>query len=547
MLHRVITALPLIVVLSQPAPRQHDDPPSWGRESTRVDHTLTQTHQIGFPGSEYINAVQFSLDGQTAYCLVDGQSVDLWAAGVNRWPEVLGGALGVVLLIYLLVVARVRRHPQARGQPHCRRCNYNVVSQAPDSVAPKQTRVVPPVGTLCPECGTDLSKRHPRRGRSLGRRLAAPTALLLILVIGYVWLHIAGYSRGGKLAKSVGIWSTLVDDYTEKHQPPWLLAHRIRVFRIMTVDTESGRITGQLRTQRGVPSGGMKLSPDGRFLALAEGNQLQWISVRSGRVVASTSGGSFRATVGDEFIAGFGGSSDDPWVYYGATDQAAALSRLLKWRPRTGEQKVVIEEPAFVAKAGGRGNSALTRRYAILHRADGIATVSAPDFMQSYDESSYVITVRAPAEQGAVVERTIPVVEPHVEMSPILASPDGETLYLCSMRSGVIGVSLRTGEYKKVAAPSMFESSNGEFTLAANGQRVYIPVHAQSILVKDLVTQRWLGRLSFPTPFIAPHVFESPDGRWLAATPFKSTGTARGPYTHELFLFDLTKLKETGK
>ena len=117
----------------EPPPQPPRGPELFDRHSTPTDHTLSPTHQIAFPGSNTIFAVEFTPDGRTAYCLVDGQSIDLWAAGLSHWPELLGGVLGLAIVVYLLVLARIKRRSQTPGAPYCRRCNYNVVSQAPDS------------------------------------------------------------------------------------------------------------------------------------------------------------------------------------------------------------------------------------------------------------------------------------------------------------------------------------------------------------------------------------------------------------------------------
>src|SRR5262249_15444485 len=145
--------------------------------------TLSPAHEIAFPNSNQIYSVDFSPDGRTVYCLVDGQSIDLWALAVAHWPEYLGGLLAILVVIYLVFLGRVLGRRQVRDEPHCRRCNYNLIAHAPDSVKRRSERQLPEPDTLCPECGTDLAKRHPRRGRSTRRRILVPTSIILVLIL----------------------------------------------------------------------------------------------------------------------------------------------------------------------------------------------------------------------------------------------------------------------------------------------------------------------------------------------------------------------------
>ncbi len=169
---------------------------------------MEPTHHVAFPGVQFVWTVDFSPDGRVAYCLVDGSGVDLWAAGVSRWPQVLGGLLGVLLLVYALIVLRVRRRHQVKGEPHCRRCNYNLVSHAPDSVKKGAARRLPAAGTLCPECGVDVSKRLPRKGRSFVRRVWVATTFFLLCAAGYLSMFVLGVPRAVNSPDAPQLWST---------------------------------------------------------------------------------------------------------------------------------------------------------------------------------------------------------------------------------------------------------------------------------------------------------------------------------------------------
>lgn len=514
-----------------------------------VGATLAPAHTVSFPGSSNIYSVAFSPDGATAYCMIDRQSIDLWAAGVRYWPGALGGVLGLVLLVYALIVVRRWRRPQERGRPHCRRCNYNVMAQAPDSVGPRATRRDAVKGTLCPECGVDLSVVRPRRGRALARRVAVPTTVVVLLCAGYAYLY---WSGGSPLsaARAGEWWSAWVDEYAEKHKVEWLLAYRKPVFSVQTVDTRTGEIKGTLCTSASYPVGGMTMAPDGRHLAIGDRTgTVRWVSTSSGWTSASVMVGSFQRGGRDgACVVGFDGPDSDPWAYVGAVEGPRAVSRLLKWRPRTGELQTVVEESAYVAKRGGKLVPSV-RRYALLRWPEGIATASAPDFTQGYDEKSYSVTVRVPASQGGAELRIIRMASEHVIMSPLAVTPDGERLYMSGMSDGIVGVNLRTGEDLGALKAGPMETMWDRFTISRDGARLFIAVQNASILVRNVTQQAWEARLTFPSEYLAPSLYASADGRWLAATPFKQIGSGPpgGSYQHDLFLYDLSALGAPAK
>jgi hypothetical protein len=514
--------------------------------ATPVRHTLSPTYEVAFPGADYIWAVDFSPDGRTAYCSVDGQSIDLWAAGLSNWPAILGGCLGLVSLVYVLIVGRVRRRHQVKGDPHCRRCNYHLIAHAPLSVAPRAQRVPPTPGTLCPECGVDLARRRPRKGRGNLRRLWLPTAILLACVAAYAGLFVAGVPRAASSPDAPWLGSTLVDRWADRWQLDGLLAHRAPVTRVMTLDTRTGAVTGCLRTARGFQGFGLLVSPDGGNLAIAETGRVVWIDARTGRAAAATSAGQFETGIADAvFIAGFWGDAADPWVYFSDLDPRAFRSRFWRWRPRTGEKMVVLDEPAYTFTATNGATRGVARRYGLLHRPDGLAMFSASDFMEAYQEKKYAITVRGPMKadgSAGDAEREILAPDSACITPPALTS-DAALLFVDDVANGVRRYDVRTGEELgviKPASPEIPRSKN--LAISADNRLLFIPIHKAGILVRDLDKQDWPARLVYPAPFVAPRLWLSRDGRWLAATPVKSVGSGNAArFVRELFLFDLSE------
>jgi hypothetical protein len=501
--------------------------PDWPLEATKVDHTLQPTHQVSFPNSEFIFSTDFSPDGNTVYCLIDGQSVDLWAAGLHRWPEMLGGVLALIIVSYLIVLARVRKRPQVLGTPYCRRCNYDVSSQ--------------PADAKCPECGVSLTVARPRLGRSFARRLRWPTAIAAALLCGY-GLMLAACPRSPGVA-GPDIWSLTIDSLVESYQPAWLLPHRVKVSRIVAVDTNTGTYLRCVKTFRNFSHAGLKVSPDGKFLVAADQNHnLLWLRSSSGRVERTTNAGEFRSGFQNEFLVGFDGPPSDPWVYFATSDQSAVKSRLNRWNPRTGQVVIVLDEPAFTMTYANGSAGALARRYRLLRRTDGLATLSAPDFLQAHREGKYAITLRAPESAGSAVEAVIPVEAPFVGTSPLMVSSESSRAFLTSGTTGLVRIDLDNHTTLSPVRPSVGEHVQHQASISDDGRRLFVAVFRNAVLVYSVPDQSWVARLQIPAPFIAPDSTASPCGRWLAATPFKTTASPRGPYKHELFLYDLTPL-----
>lgn len=363
-------------------------------------------------------------------------------------------------------------------------------------------------------------------------------------------MHAAGVARTGPLSNAPEVWSAWADRLDERHTVAAFRKHRTDVARIMRVDTRTGRVLGELRTLRGYPLGDMRVSPDGRHVAVVgDATTLLWVRTSDGRTVARTTGGEFRGGgVEAEFIVGFSGPATSPWVYFAAADQASGMSRLVRWRPADGTQQVVIEEPAYEITYTNGMKAHQARRYALLHRTDGVATVSAPGFTEAAQTNRYELTVRGPIEGGSPVARVVPVQEGSVSMSPLVPTPDGQTIFISASSRGIIGIDAQTGETLGRLSPAITQPPNQELAISADGRLLFLPVFPNSVLVRDITRKRWVAELKFPAQFIAPKPEPSPDGRWLAVVAFQAQGTGPGArYEYELILYDLRELRGDAK
>lgn len=116
----------------------------WG-QSTATARPAPPTYTLTVPNAKYIVDLAW-LDDQTLAVSSRVQAVNVWSLLCGWWPEVLCGSIAIFLLVKLIVLVYggVRHRNLAVGEPHCRRCFYQL-SGIGDALR-------------CPECGTQLTK-----------------------------------------------------------------------------------------------------------------------------------------------------------------------------------------------------------------------------------------------------------------------------------------------------------------------------------------------------------------------------------------------------
>ncbi len=113
-------------------------------------------------------------DGKALWLGVEPRA-NVWAIIVFFWPELTIALLLLLLLWPTWRVGRVMRRPQARGQPHCRRCNYQLTGNT---------------SATCPECGCELTPRNQVTGRSRRRRALPSLIIATVLLAGLTTLAV---------------------------------------------------------------------------------------------------------------------------------------------------------------------------------------------------------------------------------------------------------------------------------------------------------------------------------------------------------------------
>src|SRR6185369_16351658 len=188
-------------------------------------------------------------------------------------------------------------------------------------------------------------------------------------------------------------------------------------------------------------------------------------------------------------IIGFDGPSDDPWVYYGAAVKKDCRTRLYKWRPRTGEQSIVVDEPAYAMPAGANAGVPWVHRYVLVRRPDGVATISASDFEEAYSLGKYTIRLRSPqTADGATGEVEREIIAPKEACSsPVVVPPDGSRVCLVKDVGAVSAYDLLTGEPLPPIRTSMPEMpGHKNFLFSSDGTLMFLPVHPNAVLVRNM-------------------------------------------------------------
>jgi len=191
----------------------------------------TELHDLTFPESNCIHNAVFPPGTGTVYVQLQPTVLNLWEAGVNYWPELLGAVGGVIVLVCVLLTVRIARRPRRIGEWHCRRCGY-CLSGAQN-----------PLTATCPECSVSAQKKHPRLGRARWKRALPLVLIAVALLLGYGGMHVANVPRDGWLARRYVVrWDRLQRE-AESRNWTQLLQFSRPLHRVIEVDIVSGRTT----------------------------------------------------------------------------------------------------------------------------------------------------------------------------------------------------------------------------------------------------------------------------------------------------------------
>lgn len=481
--------------------------------------TIQPTHRLSFPDSPDIGSVAFSPDGKILYVHLRPEAVDVWAMLVYVWPEGLGAVVGIAAVVAGLVAWRVRRRPQKKGAMYCRKCNYEM-SGLPAGVG------------KCPECGVDLGRRRPRRGRGAWSRLGPVVAVVVVLggVYGGMWW--ARLPREGSASWWLTWNSVTLHEMAAARGITSLSNFDSHTDRVVEVDSATGGTIRTLFSQSWATYFPIRVVPDGSRLILGGGqSRLLLVDCATGRVEGHLD---YPAN-GDGFsswkrIVGF--SSDGGRAFCSYLNHTSGFTELVQWDLGAGSSKVVGRVEAF----GGQWP-----KHLVLTSSDGDpAFISVSDFMEVMDTKSCVVQFH-----GSSLDNRPPLTLPAKikPNAPPAVTRDGRRLYAVRNLKQVLAIDLQTGNVDAIIDLPGSPKSLVLDQFAASADGVWLFVEGiDSVLALRISTTTWAACLPAPAGYIDPQPFVSPDGRWLAAIPFKQGGGGPGGTTREVLLFDLTQL-----
>lgn len=499
---------------------------------------ISCAHEIEIPGSPRINSAVFSPDGETLYLHTSARALDIWGAAWYRWPEWGGAAAGVVVLLAALWIARVLARRQQRGEPHCRKCNYNLSGRAENGD--------PDLTCRCPECGADLAATPPRPGRRTRRRVLIPATLGTVAVLGYGIPLLAGVPRNLAIGQRQ-LWpSTRLMTWAESNNIQWLNPFIQNNDLFLEVNFASGEVVRTIATRRFRSWAAIVLSPDGSCIYRRTDRGLESISIATGARVAGIDvnlslrpGQSAPASV-----VGFrDGGQEIIFAGWRARDQSTVVAA---WDRRSGEVRELLAVPC-----GGDPS----REPMMSVVPDRVAEPSRLLLMSGFTEAYATKTCRlvvCRVDDAVTVEaeytfpagssvRATPMVP--VGATPVV-SPDGTRAFVSagSVVTDVLGIDLDTGEpLGQLRSPLERASAWDALALSADGRILVYPLVVQDrLMVRDVHEARWVAQCRNRTDLVRPEPILSADGTHLAAIGTYSTGTnAQTTYSQVLILYDL--------
>jgi hypothetical protein len=489
-----------------------------------MSEPLTQpTHVMDFSDVGDLYSAALSPDGSLLYVLVHGAFVDVGAVVAQYWPEWGAAGAGLLALPLLIVFIRRLRREQRDGEPYCRRCNYNLSARTPD-----QSR--------CPECGVELAKRTPVRGRRAWKRAAPWLAALLVVLGAYGALWAFRVPRGAAWLNP-GWASASALKLVDRKGLEWLKQYRKQGDVVIEVDASTGE---RRRTVCGRASSTyfhLVMTPDGSgfYLIRADGNGVDLISTRTGAARATfqpappmrlspakgaPSRGDFCSEVGGNAIIGHTADGSAILSYW--SDSSAVASATV-WNPATGEVTHVASTPAYIDNRSGR-SYCTGRQFVRVGRVEPVQVISVPLFMEAFPTKSFEVRwfdwagnqTRTVDLKTTVSPHGLPAVMPDGQLA-IFAEQYGKSL---------ISLDLNTGE--EAGRVDLDNIGLLSPVLAPDGIRLLVGGMRgmRAIQVRDVQRREWTSSLASPTGFYGPRAITSPTaGR--AAAVFQ--GPQKGP------------------
>jgi len=382
-------------------------------------------YQPIFHGSDRVQSIVFAPDRPVLYALTHVQTANPWPALVSLWPEIFGGALFLITIAASLIVRRIIRRPQTFARPHCRSCSYDLTGQTTAAGSGRAATFTWAPNTRCPECGAQLDKTPPIRGRRLGLRLVPVLAIWLCLAAGYGALFATTSPRLSPARN----WFDLSSVWAANNAAGWLKWLSLtpqNSDHIVEIDLATGELLRTIATRGPQTYFDLAISPDGRalFVSGRENQCIDAISTVSGNTIGTgLLPGTPSVGVLNPAVLGF--SSDGTVAYVQWSDFLKSDGGVVAWAWNAGRQTTpLIHDDGFVS-----GGQTHTRRF---YFRDHRGTNGAPRFLSILDSDGRFNSNQFPVslyERKLSTERFEVTPLPGESQYPAI-SRDGSRLYL---------------------------------------------------------------------------------------------------------------------
>jgi len=534
-----------------------------------MQDAIQPLHRLAFTdlSPDGVHGIAMNPVAPTVYVHVHQQLVDPLAVALAYWPWVLTPIAALLLLFIAWRTLRILSHPQRKGVPHCRKCNYDLEGVLRSSATPPSPLCfdkgegrgegsIPPAfstpptsescssssssSSPCPECGRPLTPSTIRQGRSTRRRLAplAIPALALPAIASLATLFATG-------------WRPILLDWpSPKAQwvfdqfgmsPPKPLCAECSTIVEMDL-AQAHKVRTVLRCVPPFQSFALSPSGDAIIAAGIPDHQFMHYDAATGRQRRRLDVPYVPAESGpDGAICGF--SDDGSIAYLRVGDSKSGPTvRVLRWSLVDGFAGVELEIPLGESRNGQYTNCSAPPLLIIPGDRDRILALPMP---YSYHATgTYAATLYDGDEQpNARLERP-----PRSRWESAALTHDGNRLYLAS-QAGVTSVDVTTlSVFGPLAAPpsselfSAFGSwvsvDHADWFVAVQGCR------GHAIEMRDTRAATWLTPLHIPSDLLVSRKMQfSSDGAFAAACAFPSSGGGPTSRRNELLIWNILPLR----